>query len=206
MGFIQRFLLPREVDFDGALLTQAELAREMVTCLVETGKSDDTEKMTAIEELAVRARAAKEHNIKELLDVFIAPYDKESIYRMITQLDWVSLSVKHFELESHVYGIHSLAEYTPILEVLEDMAVRLEQGISMLAEKKTEPLADVNRRLHDAYDEVVTLCARATAELLLQDDIKRLIRHKAMLLQLKEIAKRIHVSANTLEDMAIKLF
>jgi hypothetical protein len=40
---------------------------------------------------------------------------------------------------------------------------------------------------------------------MVQDDCKRIIRHKDMLLQLKEIAKRIHVTANTLEDMAIKV-
>jgi len=38
-----------------------------------------------------------------------------------------------------------------------------------------------------------------------QDDVKRIIRHKDMLLQLKEIAKRTHIAANTLEDMAIKV-
>jgi hypothetical protein len=32
-----------------------------------------------------------------------------------------------------------------------------------------------------------------------------IIRGKDVILQLKEIAKRIHVAANTLEDMAIKV-
>jgi hypothetical protein len=37
------------------------------------------------------------------------------------------------------------------------------------------------------------------------DDIKVYLAHREILIQLKEVAKRIHVSANTLEDMAIKI-
>lgn len=205
MGFIQRYLLPKEVDFNGALLTQAQIAHEMVACLHEASAGDDIARLAGIGEMAARARAAKEHNMEVLLDVFITPYDKESIYRLITQLDWVALSVKHFELESHVYGIHSLAEYLPIVEILLEMAQKLEDGIGQLSRKKVEPAQGFNRELHDAYDNVVNLCARATAALLDRDDIKRLIRHKDMLLQFKEIAKRIHISSNSLEDMMIKL-
>ncbi len=203
MGFIQRYLLPKEVDFDAALLGQARIAREMVSCLHHVCASDDPAGLGGIEELARKGRSLKEKNMDELLDVFITPYDKESIYRMITQLDWVCLGVKHFALESEVYGIHSLGEYIPIVAVLRGMAEDLEGAVGELG--GDGPSKAKVLELHDRYDTVVSLCASATAELLAQDDVKRIIRHKAMLLQLKEIAKRIHISANTLEDMALKI-
>jgi len=37
------------------------------------------------------------------------------------------------------------------------------------------------------------------------DDFKHIIMHRDILWQLKEIAQHIHVTANTIEDMAIKL-
>jgi len=120
-------------------------------------------------------------------------------------LDWITLSVKHFRLESEVYDIHSLGEYEPILQILLEMAAALEDGISKLPAKKLNPIAASITQIHDQYDQVVEACAKATARLLAHDDCKRIIRHKDMLLQLREIAKRIHVTANTLEDMAIKV-
>jgi uncharacterized protein Yka (UPF0111/DUF47 family) len=205
MGFISRFLLPSEIDFNAALLEQAESSRSMINELYKTCVSDDKSALEVISATAQYARELKSRNMSQLLGVFITPYDKESIYRMITQLDWITLSVKHFQLESEVYDIHSLSEYEPILAILLEMAAALEDGISKLPAKKLDPIAASITLIHDQYDQVVEACAKSTARLLAQDDCKRIIRHKDMLLQLKEIAKRIHVTANTLEDMAIKV-
>jgi len=37
------------------------------------------------------------------------------------------------------------------------------------------------------------------------DDYRHIIVHKEILAQLKDVAKRIHVTANSLENMAIKV-
>lgn len=205
MGFISRILLPAEIDFNAALLLQAQTSRMMVDDLYKGCIHNDRNALDTITTAAQQARELKTRNMAQLLDAFITPYDKESIYRMITQLDWITLSVKHFQLETRVYETQSLGDYEPLLKILLDMACGLENGILELSAKKLKPIASRTDQIHDQYDQVVEICATATAGLLALDDIKRIIRHKDMLLQLKEIAKRIHVTANTLEDMAIKI-
>ena len=59
--------------------------------------------------------------------------------------------------------------------------------------------------IHDKYNHAVELCAQSIAKLLNQDDYKRIIMHREVLTQLREVAKRIQVTANSLEDMAIKV-
>ncbi|WP_456404327.1 DUF47 domain-containing protein [Thiolapillus sp.] len=205
MGFIGKYLLPKEIDFNAALLRQATIGRSMVEELHQACVDEDRARLASLSATALQARELKAQNMAQLLDVFITPYDKESIYRMITQLDWVTLSVKHFVLETDVYDIHELAEYEPILKMLATMADALEQGIAHLPARTLNRISPKIDQIHDSYDEVVEACAKTTAKLLAQDDIKHIIRHKDILLQLKEIAKRLHVSANTLEDMAIKI-
>jgi hypothetical protein len=205
MGFIDRFLLPRQVDFNASLLAQAELCQAIVGDLYKACMGNDTQLLDTIPDTARQGRELKDQNMALLLDVFIAPYDKESIYRMITGLDWVTLSVKHFQLETRVYELHSLSEYEPILSILRDMVAALVDGMRALPDKQLTPIARSATSIHDLYDELVSLCATASAQLIAQDDLKRIIRHKDMLLQLKEVAKRIHRAANTLEDMAIKV-
>ena len=85
------------------------------------------------------------------------------------------------------------------------MANLLEKCITRLSTKTPRIIALDIDLIHDQYDDVVTLCAQSVAKLLKQDDCKHIIMHRDILAQLKEIAKRIHVTANTLEDMAIKL-
>ena len=205
MGFISKYLLPREIDFNACLHEQAQIAQAMVEALYTACMNNDKKTLQKITDLSQQARDIKSHNMTQLLDVFITPYDKESIYRMIVQLDWVTLSVKHFQLETQVYELHSLNEYGAILKIVLNMANALEQGIGELSSKNIKLIAGKIEQVRDQYNDVVEHCARATAELLQQDDCKRIIRHKDMLMQLKEIAKRIHVSTNTLEDMALKV-
>lgn len=205
MGFIKQFILPKAVDFDAALQDQARTIRLIVEDLHKACLESDTTALAAITTHADRARGLKAKNMKELLDVFITPYDKESIYRFITQLDWVALSVKHCKLETEAYGISSLQCYRSILQVLLQMAGLLEEGVKQLSTRQLKTITCTTDSIHDQYDQVVELCAKETAGLLRQDDCKRIIMHKDILAQLKEIAKRLHITANTLEDMAIKV-
>ncbi len=205
MNFIRKFILPKEVDFDTALQAQARITRIIVSDLHAACIDAELKNPGAITEHADEARLLKTKNMNELLDVFIAPYDKESIYRIITQLDWIALSVKHFQLETEAYGITSITEYQSIVELLLEMASLLEQCITRLSTKSPRTISLDTDIIHDQYDHVVALCARSVAELLKIDDCKQIIVHRDILAQLKDIAKHIHITANTLEDMAIKL-
>ena len=205
MGFIRKLLLPSEVDFNLALCNQAQASKLMIDELYKACVNNDLSALQSMTATAKHARELKNQNMVQLLDVFITPYDKESIFRMITQLDWIALSIKHFQLEVEVYEAFHLSEHEPIFKLLVDMVSALEDGISKLATKKLDLVASRTDQIHDQYDQVVELCANANAELMKQDDCKHIIRYKDMLYQLKEIAKRIHVTANTLEDMAIKV-
>ena len=205
MGFIRKFILPKDLDFNKALRAQAHITRMIVEDLRNAFVDNDASARAAISVHADEARALKTKNMKELLDVFIAPYDKESIYRMITQLDWITLSVRHFVLEIETYGVSSVQECQPIFEVLVEMATQLEQGVTQLSKKNPKNLTQDIELIHEKYNHVVELCAQSIAKLLKQDDYKRTIVHKEVVTQLKEVAKRIQVTANSLEDMAIKI-
>jgi hypothetical protein len=103
------------------------------------------------------------------------------------------------------YDIDSLCDYQPILKVIRDMAKALEERVAKLPEKKLQPIDLRINQIYEQYNQVVEACAHQHALLLEQDGLKHILRHKEMLLQLKEIARRIHISANSLEDMAIKI-
>lgn len=202
MGFIQKFILPKEVDLMAALQAQTTATRSIVHDLYAAFMFHDGKAFSAIKNSTNDIRALKNKNMKDLLDVFIAPFDKESIFRIITQLDWIALSVKHFAIEAEAYNnMHSLDVYRDIFEQLKDMANLLEDGFKQLPRKKI-PNIDL---IHEKYDLVVEYRARHVAKLLQQEDCKHIIIHMEILAQLKEIAKRMHISANTLEDMAIKI-
>jgi uncharacterized protein Yka (UPF0111/DUF47 family) len=205
MGFIEKFILPKEENFITALKEQTGVARSIVYDLYDACVNQKAEALDSVIDDADRMRSLKGTNMKMLLNVFLTPYDKESIYRLITQLDWVVLSIRHFVIEREVYGIESLDDYRNIFDVLKEMATLLEEGFDQLAAKEMVGLAATIDLIHDKYDQLVEYCARAMAELFKNDDCKTILMHKDIVAQLKEVAKRMHITATTVEDMAIKV-
>ncbi|MGV6859573.1 MAG: DUF47 domain-containing protein [bacterium] len=205
MGLLQKYILPKEVDFDSALAQQAEACRQTVGDLARYCLKQDFKALEQLVDDEQLSRKLKHKNMHELLDVFITPYDKESIYRMITQLDWVALSVKHLAIEILAYEVECPDYYQGIFDVLTDMAEKLSDAFTFLPEKKLGKILINIESIHDSYDETTRACAVAAKRHLENDDIKVYLANKEILNQLKEVAKRLHISANTLEDMAIKI-
>ncbi|EKF73538.1 hypothetical protein A11A3_13410 [Alcanivorax hongdengensis A-11-3] len=202
MGFIRKFVMPREMDLAAALQEQTSATRKLVHDLHAAYILHDEKAANLIKSDAGETRQIKDKNMKELLDVFIAPYDKESIFRIITQLDWIALSVKHFVVEMDAYHNRvELGEYQDLFELLVEMATLLENGFRQLSGKMLPVIAPI----HDKYDLLVERRAQHMARLLDRDDVRLIMIHRDVLSQLKEIAKRMQVTANTLEDMAIKV-
>ncbi len=202
MGFIKKFILPKETDLVAALQTQTSATRNIVHDLYTAYILHEDGAIDAIKNDTCETRAIKEKNMTELLDVFIAPYDKESVFRIITHLDWVALSVKHFVVEVDAYhDKQDLNVYRDIFELLKDMSSLLEYGFLQLSNKELPGIAQI----HDKYDLLVEYRAQHVAQLLQHEDVKHIIIHKEILSQLKEIAKRMQITANSLEDMAIKI-
>ncbi|TXS96040.1 DUF47 family protein [Parahaliea maris] len=204
-GFIEKFILPKSEDFEDAMRQQTLITLNIVGRLEDACACQREEALAAIREDAARALEMKNENMQRLLNVFLTPYDKESIYRFLTQLDWVVLSVKHFVIEQEVYGIASVADYREICALLTEMMTLLGKSFDLLAAREMIALAATTDRIEDKYDRVVEGCARAIATLLEAEDCREILRHRDIVGQLKEIAKRIHITANTLEDMAIKV-
>ncbi len=204
-GLIQKYILPKEVDFNFALQKQVNASRDTILDLYEYCIEDDREALKRITEDSRECRTLKNQNMRELLDVFITPYDRESIYRIINQVDWVALSAKHLAVDLMTYQITCMKNYQPMFLSLRVMADALAEGFVFLEEIKMHEIVRVVNEIYVHYDQTVEQCVLAAAEHLRNDEVRIFLSHREVLLQMKEVAKRIHVSANTLEDMAMKI-
>jgi len=205
MGLIQKYILPKEVDFNAALQQQVNASRNSVLDLCQYCLENNRDALKKIPDDERQCRTLKNQNMHELLDVFITPYDREAIYRIIDQIDWIALSVKHLAMELVIYKVKCPENYRPIFTSLRQMVDALAEGFVFLADKKLHEVVRVVNEISVDYDQTVEQCTLAAANNMENDEIKVYLAHREILIQLKEVAKRIHVSANTLEDMAIKI-
>lgn len=202
---LKKYILPEEIDFFQELCEQAEATRngldDLYRCFVQ-GKDDDCQ---AILDDEHQAGIIKERNMKDLGSAFMTPVDREAIFRAITHLDWIVISIKHLVMETRAYEIENLHEFEKILLQLRNCADLLCQGFAALKDKDldmTGRKAEQTRTLAHKVTETYVLAMARVAE---GEDIHLMFKHKEILSQIKSIAKRFHVAANTLQDITMKL-
>ncbi len=205
MSFLKKYILPKEIDFFEAMLKHSKviegIVKDLELCFLEIDKSA-CERVLNDE---ANSKEIKKENIKNLLGTFITPIDRESIYRVTTELDWTAISIRHFILEINNYKIENLKEYSLIFHSLVDMSKALTLGFANLKDKK---LQDVDRECDEVrsiYDKIVSEYILYMAKLSKESDIQKIFTHKEILFQLKDIAKRFHICANSLEDIVAKM-
>ncbi len=205
MGFIKKYILPEEVDFDRALQKQLAVGRDMTLDFYTACMEEKSAALDDIRRKGKTAREIKSENLKKLLNVLITQYDRESIYRMIINLDWIALSLKHLATDVEVYHASGLDQYRDVLDVLVAMPDMLQECLALLPKRDVAKISHILDHIHDSYDDVVEMCAHHGASRLRENDTRGYLVHLQILHQLKDLARRIHMAANSLEDMALKV-
>jgi uncharacterized protein Yka (UPF0111/DUF47 family) len=199
------YILPKQIDFFGNLVTQSRITQEIINALheiyIDTQKHPD-----ALTPLFQKAEDVRKQNITELDSVLITPLDREALSRAHVNLDWVVLSIKHLNIEISTFSITSLLEYEKIFNLLVQQISLLTGCFGLLKEKQFETvlghIADIIRM----DDEVISEYSHLLGELFSHDQFKFILQRKEILTQLKEVSKRIHVVANSTEDIVFKMY
>ncbi|WP_428737678.1 DUF47 domain-containing protein [Sulfurimonas sp.] len=205
LSFIKKYIMPKEVDFLLALNQHAmiitKITDDLHKCFIEASQ----ESCEAILQDLHKSQEIREKNMNELLSSFITPLDRESIYRVITQLDWIAVSIKHFVVEAKAYGIHSLDEnYETLFENIQLQSQLLTAGFKTV-KTDAQKTAENAQRVRNAYNELVEVYAKSMAGLVSENNLREMFIHKELLGQLKEIGKRMQMCANSLEDIVMKM-
>ncbi len=205
LNLLKKYILPEEINFFRELRQQAEATRntmdDLYRCFVEA-KEESCQAVLGDEH---RACELKERNMNDLGRAFMTPVDREAIFRAITHLDWIVISVKHLVMETKAYGIANLREYERLLLELRNCADLLCQGFSALEKKDLEQTAKKAEATRDLAHKMTETYVQAMAKVAEGNDIHLMFKHKEILSQIKSIAKRFHVAANTLQDITMKL-
>ena len=92
-SFIKKYILPEEIDFINAMNEHTFIIKKMTDNLYKCFIQNSSNACSLILEQQKEAVEIRDKNMKNLLNVFITPIDKESIYRVTTQLDWIAISI-----------------------------------------------------------------------------------------------------------------
>jgi len=204
-SFIKKYILPKEVNFLSALNNHSMIIKDITDDLYKCFLGSNTQSCKAILEDQHKAKEIRDDNMKDLLNTFITPFDRESIYRVITELDWIAISIRHFVIETQAYNIDNLdEEYCNIIKHIQLQAELLTAGFKIV-KNKPEKTATTAHRIRETYDKLMDLYVAKMKKISELDNMQEMFIHKEIAAQLKEISKRFRVTANSLEDIVMKM-
>ena len=201
---LSKFILPKAVDFFGNLYRQSLLTREVIVTLhrthCEKSMSGDQLKDTIAQVDQLRKKYLSELNM-----VMLTPIDKEAISRAHLCLDWVVLSVKHFNTEITIYQIDPSIGYEKIFINLIDQMEIITNSFLKLKNKQYDQILHDMESVISLDDELIAEYSRQSKVLFEGSSMKDVLTQREILFQLKEVSKHIHICANTVEDMVFKM-
>ena len=204
-SFIKEYILPKEIDFLAAMQKHSLVIKKLTDNLYKCFIKNSSNACTLIIQEQKEAVLIRDENIKNLLNTFITPIDKESIYRVTAQLDWIAISIKHFMLEAQAYGVFKLDKsFEELIKLLQLQAELLNAGFKTV-KKEPEDTAKNAQRVRDIYDQLVTLYINNMAALSKLEYNQESFAKRELLAQIKDISKRMRVTANYLEDSIMKM-
>ncbi len=204
-SFLKKFILPKEIDFICAMHQHAEAIKKITDDLEKCMIEQKTNYCQNILDDTHQAAKIRDENMQNLLNTFITPIDRESIYRIITQLDWVSISIRHLIKKQQAFGVEALhGDYAPLIQELKLQAELLTAGFRTI---KSNPVktAESAKRVRESYDTLVAHYIRHLSNLFKEEEFKKILINKELLSQIKDISQHLRMSANSLEDVVMKM-
>jgi uncharacterized protein Yka (UPF0111/DUF47 family) len=204
-SLFKTYIVPHEINFLGMLQEQSLATYKIIDDLYDCFIKENETACDFIKADEHKTKEIKNKNMHTLLNAFITPIDRESIYRAITQLDWITLSAKHFVLEVKAYEIHNLNEYKHIFHLIHKSAETLNKGFEALSYAKNGEVPKIADKTRNIIEHLNQAYIEEMVKLSKESDFQKVFVHKEILSQLKEIGKRIHICANTLQDIVVKM-
>ncbi len=204
-SFLKKFILPKEIDFISAMHQHASAIKSITDDLYKCFIQKEQEYCKNILNDTHQAAKIRDENMQNLLHTFITPIDRESIYRVITQLDWVAISIRHLIKKIKAFEVEGLqSDYAPMIEEIRLQAELLMAGFSTI---KSHPIKTANsaKRVRESYDKLVDIYIQNVSELLREEDTKKIMINRELLFQIKDISQHLRMSANSLEDIVMKM-
>lgn len=200
---LKQLFLPKETDFMAMLHQHVKEINTLVQTLLQP--IENMEQTNAL--LKAGEEALRSEN-RALLDSFITPYDREALYRIINQLIWLKMSIRHFLLALHAFknptSLHPIL--TPLAAELQTLSAHLLEAIVLLQKRKTQQVNDEIVQLFNAYERFIEHNIALHTTIMHFTDTQQLFMAKELSSQLKDIAKRLRVCAMSVDDLLMKSY
>lgn len=197
-------IFPKAPNFFVLLHEQSSQVCVTVDNLVKFIESSDLDAGKQLKSDEHQADTLRIRNLQTLNQAFSTDIDREDIYRMIDAMDGIVTHCKNSFNELKALQLHADSACLDMVKLIQVGVRALEQGLALIEHNPMQSQQLVmtarhqKRRIEKRY-------YRALSELFVGDDTIHMFKMREFYRHLEHIANRMHIYANVMEDIIVKL-
>lgn len=197
-------IFPREYDFEGMLVTQAGHTVAGVRAFTSWLQVVPLANPIELEQMEINVDALRHDMEDKLIQSFSTPFDRQDIYSISRQMDYILNFSKETAREMYAFGVlpdrHIVGMAARLLEGTECIA----EGVRALRSDK-EHVEDVIRCARNTYNTLDELYIDGMAELLRTDDAMCAMRTREIYHHLRGAGQAMRDTLDILHNAVIDL-
>jgi uncharacterized protein Yka (UPF0111/DUF47 family) len=198
-------IFPQKYDFHGMLQSQAEKNLEGVKALTDWLRMNDLNVPPSdLERIEQEADDIRHRMESLLLEAFSTPFDRQDIYQISRQMDYILNFCLSTAIEMRAFGVHPD-------EAIISMATNLQHGTGEVAEaisimaKEPAKADSMIRELRKWEREIEVLYVTGLASVLLAQDPIEVIKKREVYHHLKDAGRALSITIDILHRIIVEL-
>lgn len=198
-----RKIFGRKIDFFQLLKDQSGYILQAICALESYVQNLNSADADVVKSLEKQADLKRFELVQSLDSTFITPYDREDIYMLSKSLDDILDYYKTTVKEMEIYQIGHAPELAEFITVLKDASVNIHNAVCNM-EKKPKTSIQYAVKAKKCENRVESIYRHSVATLLMEDDIKHILKMRELYRHLSNCADRIDEASDMICHILMK--
>lgn len=197
-------IFPREYDFEGILACQADRTLAGVQAFADWLKIIPLSSPAGLEQIEIEVDTMRHDMEDKLIRSFSTPFDRQDIYSISRQMDYILNFAKETAKEMHAFSVQPDRHIHAMAGELLTGTACIGRGIKALGTDKDRVEEEI-RNARNAYNTLEEIYIAGMAELLRTDDAMQAIRTREIYHHLRDAGRAMRDTLDILHNAVIDL-
>jgi len=198
------FIFPVEYDFEAMLIAQAEKTLECVNTLMEWLQRTPLEEPRLLQQLESNVDAMRYEMEERLLASFSTPFDRQDIYSLSRQMDYIVNYSYEIAREMHAFKVQPDDAICSMTQALLQGTRCMAAGVKVMSKDKKR-VEDLIRSARSSMHTIDDLYIHSMADLFQSDNAMDAIRKREVYHHLRDAGRALRATVDLLHHAVVGL-
>jgi uncharacterized protein Yka (UPF0111/DUF47 family) len=197
-------IFPREHDFEGMLVEQAERTLDGVQALVDWLHEPQLEEPAELDRIGTEVDGMRHEMEAKLIDSFSTPFDRQDIYSLSRQMDYILNFSRETAREMYAFGVATDPPIHAMAEALLRGTGHVADGVRVMRSDKRRVRGLIREARHELHA-IEEIYIAGMAEVFNAGDAMEALRKREVYHHLRDAGRALRNTVDILHNVVVGL-